>query len=403
MLRADRIKLAILDLIVKPHNTEGASFKSLSLSKTLSAKIADVSQHEAIDELDLLWQEKCVSLYDDNRVPYHPDNRDHFFYDSHFHCAPLPLARRRQQELAQGNRSGIFISHVSEEFEMAARIKVLLQASLANTLPVFVSSDFLSIKSGEPWYDRILEGIRKSQVILCLLSPNSIERRWINFEAGVGVGSECPVVPVVPVVWHRQSKGGIGMPLGHHQSHDLSVEADLTAMLTHLGTICTVPVNMDHIASFLRDLPEIEARTKLCDLEVTVFRSGMVFCLAIRNVGNRPLDMIDAELLLPAQLGLTLRAYSPVRETATFSEDGQNWRGYRLTTTPSTHLHLGIEPLRKKLVPEMGEICLTGVNIALSRVLSVEEEQLSIRYRVLADQITVAKKVPIANLPHRDS
>jgi hypothetical protein len=58
----------------------------------------------------------------------------------------------------------------------------------------------------------------------------------------------------------------------------------------------------------------------------------------------------------------------------------------------------------------MGEICLTGLNIALSRVLSVEEEQLSIRYRVLADQITAVKKVPlrtsptaILELPHRQS
>jgi hypothetical protein len=47
-------------------------------------------------------------------------------------------------------------------------------------------------------------------VVIVLLSPDSLERRWINFEAGVGVGAEATVIPVV---MHGLVRGDVGHPL----------------------------------------------------------------------------------------------------------------------------------------------------------------------------------------------
>jgi len=99
--------------------------------------------------------------------------------------------------------------------------------------------------------------------------------------------------------------------------------------------------------------------------------------------------MIDAELLVPTEFGPTLTAYSPVRETQITDGNGIQWRGYRLTTNTSTNPHVGIEPLRKVVVPAMGEILLSGINVVVSRILSIEEEQLPIRYRVSSHQVNV--------------
>ena len=278
-------------------------------------------------------------------------------------------------------------------------MKTLFQAALGADLPVFVSSDFVSIDSGDPWYDRILEGIRKTQAVVSLLSPTSIDRRWINFEAGLGVGQDCRVIPVV---WRGQSKGGIGMPLGRHHARDLAEGEDIRALLKSLAAICGVSLTEAPIPDFIQDLPRIEESTPASDLEVTAFRSGMAICLAIKNVGNRPLDMIDAELLVPAQLGPSLHAFSPVRELHQITENGMRWTGYRLTTIPSTIAHLGVEPLRKSLAASMGEVPLTGINIALARIPSAEEEALPIRYRVSSQQRDIGPIiVPIGELPER--
>ena len=78
------------------------------------------------------------------------------------------------------------------------------------------------------------------------------------------------------------------------------------------------------------------------------------------------------------------------------------WVGYRLTTIPSTIAHLGFEPLRKSLTSSMGEVLLSGTNVVLPHVLSIEEELFPIRYRVSSQQADVGPiTLPIVQLPTR--
>jgi hypothetical protein len=343
-----------------------------------------------------------IGRYEGNRfVPYDPHGGSEYFYGRPFHCKALPRARRRLQELSKDSRHGIFISHISEERAVALRLQRLFEEALSSALPVFVSSDYKSVKSGEPWYAAILEGIRRSQVIISLLSPAALDRRWINFEAGVAFGQESRVIPVA---WRGLSKGDIGMPLAHLEARDLHDDGDLKALLYDIASICGTPADEKPAASFLRDLPAIGAGIPCSDLSVSVFRQENAIRLAIQNIGNRALDMVEAELLIPDKLrgNVLFQDYAPVRLVRRHSESNLNFIGFCLTTTPSPVLYLGINPLRPILTPGMGEHVVEGIGVVLPPTLSADDEALPVRYTVCTRQVTVGPIMKrIADIPRR--
>src|SRR6266576_4408562 len=107
-------------------------------------------------------------------------------------------------------KAAVFISHVSEEKAAAAKLKSLIRQAFGKDFGVFVSSDYVSIPGGEPWFARIVESLKSAQVVLVLVSGHSSDSRWINFEAGLGVGAEAKVIPTV---FRNLDKGDVGLPL----------------------------------------------------------------------------------------------------------------------------------------------------------------------------------------------
>jgi hypothetical protein len=109
-------------------------------------------------------------------------------------------------------KEGIFISHIGEEKLLAARIKDLLREVFGPGLKVFVSSDYDSIHSGSDWHGDIIAALKSSRVVLVLCSADSVLRPWINYEAGVGDGTDWDVdkvgrTCVIPVVVRNLPKG----------------------------------------------------------------------------------------------------------------------------------------------------------------------------------------------------
>lgn len=90
----------------------------------------------------------------------------------------------------------VFISHITEEKEMALELKSLIEESFLGMISVFVSSDENSISSGSKWLDNITSALGNCAIELILCSPNSVKRQWINFEAGAGWVREIPVIPL---------------------------------------------------------------------------------------------------------------------------------------------------------------------------------------------------------------
>lgn len=89
----------------------------------------------------------------------------------------------------------VFISHITEEKELAVKTKELIEESFLGMIEVFVSSDEHSISLGQKWLDNITESLKSCAVEIILCSPKSIKRPWINFEAGAGWIRDIPVIP----------------------------------------------------------------------------------------------------------------------------------------------------------------------------------------------------------------
>jgi TIR domain len=89
----------------------------------------------------------------------------------------------------------IFISHRSDEREAALVLKSHLQKVLPKELSIFVASDGESITGGIPWFNHIREAVKRSTLVLVLISRESLSQPWLLFEAGIGDGVGARVIP----------------------------------------------------------------------------------------------------------------------------------------------------------------------------------------------------------------
>lgn len=129
-------------------------------------------------------------------------------------------------------KTGVFISHITEERTTALLLKDVLHQTFGNDVRVFVSSDYVSIPGGDVWFQAITEGLKTCAVIIVLLSPDSLDRRWINFEAGVGIGANAKVIPVVV---HGLERSDVGHPITNLQIRSLQTAEEAGALLKDIG------------------------------------------------------------------------------------------------------------------------------------------------------------------------
>lgn len=142
----------------------------------------------------------------------------------------------------------VFISHITEEKEMALELKQLIEESFLGMLSVFVSSDENSISSGSRWLDNITSALGNCAIELILCSPNSVKRPWINFEAGAGWVRE---IPVIPLCHSGMEPSSLPVPLNLLQAAKISEMSNLKLIFPVLagaiGAMCPNVVFDDFI------------------------------------------------------------------------------------------------------------------------------------------------------------
>jgi len=139
----------------------------------------------------------------------------------------------------------VFISHITEERELAQILSEEIKKSYLGMLDTFVSSDGQSLPAGGRWLDMIDAALNKSAIQISLCSPQSIKRPWINFEAGA---SWIRKIPVVPVCHSGLRKNGLPIPLAMLQAADIDSKDDLSVMFNELTKVlgATVSPNIDY-------------------------------------------------------------------------------------------------------------------------------------------------------------
>ena len=106
----------------------------------------------------------------------------------------------------------VFVSHDSRDAELAEAFSSLLTDASGGFLKSFRSSDrkgTAGIEFGAEWYNAIMGKIDDATDIVALLTPNSIDRPWILYEAGVAKGKLNKQVfgLVVGIPLERASRG----------------------------------------------------------------------------------------------------------------------------------------------------------------------------------------------------
>lgn len=126
----------------------------------------------------------------------------------------------------------IFISHITEEKDLALELKALLEESFLGMMDIFVSSDDSSISAGTRWLDNISNSLGNCSIELILCSPKSVKRPWINFEAGAGWVRN---IPVVPLCHSGMEPNKLPIPLNLLQAIKLSEISGLKLLLPLLS------------------------------------------------------------------------------------------------------------------------------------------------------------------------
>lgn len=87
----------------------------------------------------------------------------------------------------------VFISHDSRDADLAQAFDHLLTDASGGVIRTFRSSDQTGkagIDYGEDWFSKITKTLGEASDVVALLTPNSIGRPWILFEAGFAVGQQ---------------------------------------------------------------------------------------------------------------------------------------------------------------------------------------------------------------------
>ncbi|HBF7547489.1 TPA: toll/interleukin-1 receptor domain-containing protein [Clostridioides difficile] len=153
-------------------------------------------------------------------------------------------------------RELVFISHITEESELAIEIKEIIKTAFLGMIDVFVSSDGESIGLGQLWLSEIRDNLKKCSVEIILCSEKSIKRPWINFEAGAGWIKD---IPVIPICHSGMTKANLPTPINSLQSIEIS---DFEKILPILAKAlnCQVPqINLD---TFKEKILQLEYKYK---------------------------------------------------------------------------------------------------------------------------------------------
>jgi hypothetical protein len=93
-------------------------------------------------------------------------------------------------------RKSVFISHISDETDIAQWLKARMDRDFLGSLDIFVSSDRSTIVAGRKWLDEVDKALKRANLQIVLCSRDSVGRPWVNFEAGAVWLRGIPVVPV---------------------------------------------------------------------------------------------------------------------------------------------------------------------------------------------------------------
>ncbi|HJP90834.1 MAG TPA: TIR domain-containing protein [Pyrinomonadaceae bacterium] len=145
----------------------------------------------------------------------------------------------------------LFLSHSHGDHELATALKSLIESCFPGHIEVKASSSAPAeggIPAGSDWLDWILEQVRNSKFTAVILTPNSIDKPWLMWEAGavsgVSLGAE-KISTVIPVVY-RLSMEQVPSPLRSRQAARGEDSEAMKRVLQSLKATVSLPESALH-------------------------------------------------------------------------------------------------------------------------------------------------------------
>lgn len=127
---------------------------------------------------------------------------------------------------------GVFISFIHEEQEIASCVQTFIRSVLGSDVGAFMSADTWQVFAGERWLERIVAELKNAQVVVLMLSPESVKRPWVNFEAGAAWINDSVIIPVC---FGGLTKDALPKPYSSLQAVDLTEENDRYYLIKSLA------------------------------------------------------------------------------------------------------------------------------------------------------------------------
>ncbi|MFN0281265.1 MAG: toll/interleukin-1 receptor domain-containing protein [Kineosporiaceae bacterium] len=141
-------------------------------------------------------------------------------------------------------RASIFISHISQEAQVAELVRSSVLRDFLGLFDIFASSDTASIAAGDDWLAAVERALQKASVFLVLCSPASKYRPWLQFEAGAAWMRR---IPIVPLCHAGLTPADLPMPLSTRQGVALDAASGVRRLYERLAAelSCASP-QVDH-------------------------------------------------------------------------------------------------------------------------------------------------------------
>jgi len=90
----------------------------------------------------------------------------------------------------------IFFSHSSKDSKILTKLKEQILSKCKDSIQIFLSSDGQSIPFGKNWVHQIEKALNSATIFFIFLTPNSVNSKWVHFEAGHAYSKKLKVIPI---------------------------------------------------------------------------------------------------------------------------------------------------------------------------------------------------------------
>lgn len=155
--------------------------------------------------------------------------------------------------------TSLFVSHISEEGEVAALLRGMLEEDFLGLVKFFTSSDIGSIGAGQEWLGAIQKAMSDTAIVLVLCSRSSVQKPWVQFEVGA---AWMKGVPIVPVCHSGMKVSDLQMPLSLRQGIELGTSLGLERLYAAIAKELKLakPPRLDDLPHKLRRIAAVEQR-----------------------------------------------------------------------------------------------------------------------------------------------